>query len=127
MRPSFVPALALAATLVFPALAQNPLHDVPVEQLAGRSIHGSNGEEIGKIEQLVIGPRGEPAAVVGVGGILGIGEHEVAIPVDRLRPGEGDRLTTGMTKEQIQSIDRYDASAYRPITGGRTIGEAIGD
>lgn len=104
--------------------SQSPLYAMTADELMGKTVYGSNGEEIGEVDQVVVGREGAPAAIVGVGGFLGIGEHDVAIPLDQLQPGEGDRLTTGMTKDQIGSMESYDASNYRPLDGNRTIGEA---
>lgn len=104
----------------------NPLYAMRAEELVGRTVYGAQGEEIGEVDRVVVGRQGAPAVIVGVGGFLGIGEHEVAIPLDRLAPGQGDRLTTGLTKEQIGSAEAYDETAHRPIAGDRRIGQVVG-
>lgn len=105
--------------------AEDPLHALRGEQIVGQPIHGANGEEIGTVVEVVVRrDGGGRAAVVGVGGFLGIGEHDVAIPLDRLERGQGDRLTTDMTREQIASMKSYDASAYEAVGSGAAFGEA---
>jgi hypothetical protein len=54
------------------------------------------------------------AAIVGVGGFLGLGEHDVAIPLDQLNLA-GDRITTAMTKEQLEALPEYDENAYEAV------------
>jgi PRC-barrel domain len=55
----------------------------------GRSVHSSadpQSDNIGDINDLIIGEDGTIThAVVGVGGFLGIGEKDVAVPFDQLQ------------------------------------------
>jgi sporulation protein YlmC with PRC-barrel domain len=49
--------------------------------LRGTVVYGANNEEIGEVNEIVISRDGQVVAlVVGVGGFLGIGEKDVAIP-----------------------------------------------
>lgn len=106
-----------------PSEPENPLYAMRAEELIGQTIFGVNGEEIGGIDQVVVDRQGSPAAVVGVGGFLGIGERDVAVPLDQLEPYPGDRLITGMARDQIGSMAAYDISAYQPVDGDTTISE----
>ena len=50
-------------------------------KFVGLDIYGSNNEKIGDINDILIDPQGQAKAVViGVGGFLGIGEKNVALP-----------------------------------------------
>ena len=91
--------------------------------LVGQTVYGSNGEEIGEIEDIV--SRGDttgPEALVGVGGFLGIGEREVAIPLSQMSM-EGDRVTTSMTKESLTAMQPYEQSGYTPWDRSRAVGQ----
>jgi sporulation protein YlmC with PRC-barrel domain len=58
--------------------------------LRGTRVYGANNENIGEINDVLISRSGQVAAViVGVGGFLGIGEKDVAIPMSMLlfQPG----------------------------------------
>ena len=90
--------------------------------LVGRTVYGSNGEEIGEVQDIVSRSGGAPEALVGVGGFLGIGERDVAIPLSSLRM-EGDRLTTTMTKANIEAMQPYDQSGYTPWERTRAVGQ----
>jgi hypothetical protein len=91
--------------------------------LVGRTVYGSNGEEIGDIQDIVTrSGSSSPEALVGVGGFLGIGERDVAIPLSQLRM-EGDRVTTTMTKENLTAMQPYDQSGYTPWDRSRAVGQ----
>ena len=58
--------------------------------LRGTRIYGANNENIGEINDVLISQSGQVAAVIiGVGGFLGIGEKDVAVPMSMLlfQPG----------------------------------------
>jgi len=47
-------------------------------------------------------------AIVGAGGFLGAGKHDVAIPVTQLKQ-EGDRIILpGATKEAMKSMPKFE-------------------
>jgi len=58
--------------------------------LRGTRVYGANNENIGEINDVLISRSGQVAAVIiGVGGFLGIGEKDVAVPMSMLvfQPG----------------------------------------
>ncbi len=55
-------------------------------RLEGLDIYNQNNEKIGDISELLVDSSGKiHAVVVGVGGFLGIGERDVAIPFDQIK------------------------------------------
>jgi sporulation protein YlmC with PRC-barrel domain len=100
--------------------------------LLGKSIYNEAGQEVGKIEDLIIAPdRNVSYVIVGAGGFIGIGRHEVAIPVGQIQ-GRGDRLVMpGATPAMFQAMpefayatdtsqrDRFVAAADKDITEGK--------
>ena len=78
--------------------------------LVGTDVHGLNGQKIGDVYDLVVDPSSGrvAAAVLAVGGFLGIGEKLVAVPIAELK-FEGDRLVTDMTRERLQSAPGFAA------------------
>jgi sporulation protein YlmC with PRC-barrel domain len=90
-------------------------------QIIGESVYNGSGddaENIGDVNDIVIGTDGNiQAIVVGVGGFLGIGEKDVAVDFAQLDWAErdGDRwLVAPMTKEQLETQAAFDRSAYEP-------------
>ncbi|HWT29719.1 MAG TPA: PRC-barrel domain-containing protein [Propylenella sp.] len=87
----------------------------------GQSVFSSEDPEsdnIGEVNDLIIGDDGKIThAVIGVGGFLGIGEKDVAVPFDELAVVERDgdiRLVYAATKEQLEQAEAYDRTAYDP-------------
>jgi sporulation protein YlmC with PRC-barrel domain len=55
-------------------------------QLKGLGVYNNNNEKIGDINELIVDRAGKiDAVVIGVGGFLGIGEHDVAVPFNELK------------------------------------------
>src|SRR5436853_7762406 len=55
-------------------------------KLIGVNVYNDNNEKIGEIEELIVDKSSKVENVVlGVGGFLGIGEHYVAVPMDKLK------------------------------------------
>jgi sporulation protein YlmC with PRC-barrel domain len=97
--PAAGAAVAPAAG-IFPTAAE-------AEKFIGKDVHGMRGDEVGEIENLLIGPDGKVrAAIVEFGGFLGVGENEVAVPWDRLKI-TGDRVMVNMTEDQIKAEPRW--------------------
>jgi hypothetical protein len=94
------------------------------QELVEETLYGPNGVEIGEIENVVVGPDGRTAStVVGVGGFLGLGERQIAIPLDQIQRGPDERLTTTMTKEQIGAMQVYEPGAYQRLDPSRRLGD----
>jgi hypothetical protein len=61
--------------------------------------------------------------VVGIGGLLGLGERQVAVPLDQVQMSGGDRLTTTLTKDALKSMPAYEESGYEPADPSRRLDE----
>lgn len=85
-----------------------------VGELIGRNITNAIGESIGEIDDIVE-IRGETMAVIGVGGLFGIGEHDVALPVTELSVREGDIAAMGYTLEQLKSMEEIRVDLAKPL------------
>ena len=88
--------------------------DWTAEALIGRTVENSNGDNLGEINNVIINEQGNVvAAVIGVGGFLGIGEKNVAVPFDALEfrtvdPAENRRADTRDEKAE-QKRDAAEA------------------
>lgn len=57
-----------------------------VSKVVGLSVYNDNNQSIGSINDLLTDKSGNiKAAVIGVGGFLGVGEHLVVIPFDKIK------------------------------------------
>lgn len=112
--------------------------------LRGTKVYGANNENIGEINDTLIDRNGQVVAViVGVGGFLGIGEKNVAIPFQSLQfaaaPATGTTGTTtgttgartgtmepdrivlqGMTKKDLEAAPSFKSDRRAGTTGTTT-------
>ena len=82
----------------------------------GTPVNGKDGLPLGKITNLVFDQHGRiELAVIGIGGLLGIGEKEVAVPFDSVKSSEANNkqvFVLEATKEQLMA-----APAYKTLSG----------
>jgi hypothetical protein len=85
---------------------------MPIGIYSNRDVHNRAGEKIGTVKDLLVGPDGRiHAAVLGVGGFLGIGEKDIAIPLSAMqveRRDGGTRLTVDIVKETLQTAPAFE-------------------
>jgi sporulation protein YlmC with PRC-barrel domain len=87
--------------------------DLTAEQMLGATVEDAEGNSAGSVEDLVLDANETVSEViVDVGGLLGIGAHRVALPVDGaniLWNAETDelRIQTTMTQEQLETLPEY--------------------
>jgi len=83
------PAAAQAANPEGQFIAKASPGDWRASKLVGVSIYGPNDESIGKVDDVLIDSSGSAKAVViGVGGFLGIGKKDVAMPFSEIKWSE---------------------------------------
>lgn len=98
---------------------------VRAEQVIGSEIYSAKGERVGEIEDLVIGEKDKVTyAIVDVGGFLGMGEHQVALPFDELAARDDSSLmmSESMDKEELRQMEEFHRSeAYEDMPGGDVV------
>jgi sporulation protein YlmC with PRC-barrel domain len=109
-------------TIQAPAEAPVPRADGHLAtNLIGETVYngtGDDAENIGDVNDIVIGANGEiESIVIGVGGFLGLGEKNVAINYAEVDWAErdGDRwLVVPTTREQLEAQADFDRRPYDP-------------
>lgn len=86
------PAATTTTTTTTPAAAPMTVSDSSytgnwrTSKVVGLSVYNDSNESLGSINDLLIDKSGDiKAVVVGVGGFLGVGEHLVAVPYDKIK------------------------------------------
>lgn len=98
-------------------LTRAPENAFHMEWLMGKDIQAQAGDDtVGTVSDVLVDEDGEILAVIiGVGGLLGMGERDVAIPWDSIqhtRDEDGEsRFTTSMTQAQLENAPEYDRDA----------------
>ncbi|MEO8300031.1 MAG: PRC-barrel domain-containing protein [Burkholderiales bacterium] len=76
--------------------------------LMGKTIYNDAGQKVGKVEDLIISPdRNVSYVIVGAGGFIGIGRHDVAIPVTQIQDKAGKLVMAGATKDTIKAMPEF--------------------
>jgi len=79
------------------------------KQILGKSVYNNIGEKIGDINDLIVTPdKAVSYAIVGVGGFLGVGEREIAVPVGRLKQQEDKIVLPGATKDTLKAAPKFE-------------------
>ena len=86
--------------------APNPLTKEDVSQIEGTSVYGNDDKKIGHISRVLMNPSDKKIdrLVVSAGGVLGVGGHRVAIPLDQFSwDSQKDAFKLGTTEESLKS------------------------
>jgi sporulation protein YlmC with PRC-barrel domain len=79
------------------------------KQILGENVYNEVGDKVGEINDLIVTPtKALSYAIVGVGGFLGVGEHEIAVPVDRLKQVKGQIVLPGATKDALKAAPKFE-------------------
>ncbi|WP_049735959.1 PRC-barrel domain-containing protein [Rhizobium ecuadorense] len=85
----------------------------------GQSVYNGNNESIGSVNDLIMKKDGGlVAAIVGVGGFLGIGEKNVAVPMEKITVAQNTqdgsvKLTTSETAESLKAAPEFKTLAMQ--------------
>lgn len=99
------------------------LAGMTVGDLTGMEVQTPHQRRVGDIDYLIVRDGGI-AAIVGVGGFLGLGEHSVALPLEEFQlVAEGDRLHVEFTEDELRAMSQIDESDLEGLDEDRTIEE----
>ena len=88
--------------------------DLTAEMLEGTYVYGADEENVGEIADLVLSEDGQiQAALIDVGGFLGIGEHRIEVDFEELQVlreqgGNSVEVHISATKDQLEERPAYD-------------------
>jgi sporulation protein YlmC with PRC-barrel domain len=84
-------------------------------KLMGLDVYNEANEKLGDINELILDKNGKVnAVVIGVGGFLGMGEHDIAVTMDKLK----------FMEEPVRTSSTAPASTTRETTKETTTGAA---
>lgn len=114
-------ALAVVAALSTPAFAVESMSKLPsdswtITNYYKQDVYDKSQNTVGKIDDVLIDKSGKiTTLMVGVGGFLGVGEKDVALPFAAVQPEKKNNkwyLTVDETKDTLKSAAgyKYDSS-----------------
>jgi sporulation protein YlmC with PRC-barrel domain len=112
-------ALTLAANPPEQTISSLPSGALPISDYYNQSVYDTKDNKVGDVNDLLVDNDGKVGAVIiGVGGFLGAGEKNVAVPFNALKltdKGGKRYLVVDTTKEALEKAPGYtfDRSAYK--------------
>jgi sporulation protein YlmC with PRC-barrel domain len=78
-------------------------------QVLGQAVFNDKNERIGAVDDIVVAPdKAISYAIIGAGGFLGVGKHDVAIPVSQLTQVDGKFVLAGATKDGLKAMPSFE-------------------
>jgi sporulation protein YlmC with PRC-barrel domain len=121
--------LAMVAALSTPAFAAETISALPsdswtITNYYKQDVYDKNQNTVGKIDDVLIDKSGMIAALmIGVGGFLGMGEKDVALPFNAVQAEKKNNkwyLTVDQTKDSLKGAAgyKYDSSTttWSPVS-----------
>ncbi len=94
-------------------------------QIEGLDVYNNNNEKIGDISEMLVDQSGKiQAVVVGVGGFLGIGERDVAIPFEQVKFVNEPRTNASASNNATGTTGTTGAGGTTGGMAGNTAGTA---
>lgn len=143
MHSKFMVGALLASVALFPAFAQQtptpaPRSNAPTaaptqstqpataptaaggqwraSKLVGVNVYNNNNEKIGDINEILLDDTGKVTGVViGVGGFLGMGEHDVVVKLSDLKFVNEPRRTSATTSNSVPPATTTGTATNRPV------------
>ena len=114
-------ALAIVAAVATPAFAAETMSSLPsdswtITNYYKQDVYDKGQNTVGKIDDVLMDKSGKiTALMVGVGGFLGVGEKDVALPFDAVHTEKKDNkwyLTVAESKDSLKNAAgyKYDSS-----------------
>jgi sporulation protein YlmC with PRC-barrel domain len=84
--------------------------ETPDEDIRNREVRDADGETMGHVKDLLVDEEERKVRLieVGHGGVLGIGESKVLVPVDAIFAIDNDAVYVDRDREQIAAAPKYD-------------------
>jgi len=82
------------------------------KQVMGKDVYNDKDEKVGVVEDLIVAPdKAVSYAIIGAGGFLGMGKHDVAIRMNQFKLVEGKFTLPGATKEAVKAMPAFQYPA----------------
>lgn len=103
--------------------AASAMMGMKARDLIGRDVVNAAGREVGEIDDIVMNEQDNAIyAIVGVGGFLGLGEKDVAIPFEQLRLGADNViLMSEKGASDLKQMPSYKPGQWRSLSADQTL------
>jgi sporulation protein YlmC with PRC-barrel domain len=78
-------------------------------QILGQTVYNDKDEKIGKVDDIIVAPdKAISYAIIGAGGFLNVGKHDVAIPVNQFKTEAGKLVLAGASKDALKAMPPFE-------------------
>jgi len=113
-----------AATTLPPAVAvktpaPDPLKMEDVSKISGSAVYGSDDSKIGSVSTVLMQPQNRTIdrLVISAGGVLGVGGHKVAVPLDQFKwDSDKGGFKIAKTTDDLKSMPEWQSQTARATT-----------
>ena len=79
------------------------------KSILGKFVYNEQGEKVGKVQDLIIDPtRNVSYLIIGAGGFIGVGRHDVAVPASMIKALDGKIVLPGATKDVVKAMPSFE-------------------
>ena len=79
------------------------------KSILGKTVTNESGAKVGKVEDLIVSPdKNVSYLIIGAGGFVGIGRHDVAVPVSQVQNLNGQLVMAGATRASVTAMPRFE-------------------
>lgn len=84
------------------------------KQMLGEAVYNERNEMVGTIDDLIVAPNMTVSyTIVGAGGFVGLGKHDVAIPITQLQYQNGKFILPGATRDMVKELPKFEYAKSR--------------
>jgi sporulation protein YlmC with PRC-barrel domain len=107
---------------------QNPLMNMQAKQIQGKPVVNAQGEKLGNVSKIAQNKTDKSiAAVISIGGFLGMGAKKIAVPIDQLQLQENKLVwNKSITKEQLKQQPEFQQAQFSNVDENKTLAEVSG-
>jgi sporulation protein YlmC with PRC-barrel domain len=78
-------------------------------QILGQTVYNDKDEKVGKVDDIIVAPdKAISYAIVGAGGFLNVGKHDVAIRVNQFKATDGKLILAGASREALKAMPAFE-------------------
>jgi sporulation protein YlmC with PRC-barrel domain len=78
-------------------------------QILGQTVYNDKDEKVGKVDDIIVAPdKAISYAIVGAGGFLNVGKHDVAIPVNQFKAADGKLILAGASRDALKAMPAFE-------------------
>lgn len=79
------------------------------KSILGKTVFTEKGERIGRVDDLIVAPNKSVSyLIIGAGGFIGIGRHDVAIAMTQIEEKNGRLIMPGASKDALKSMPSFE-------------------